>query len=140
KAIEKDDEAIENGQPPFSTVNEHPIGTGPFKFDEKEHGVSVKVVRNENYWDEEKAQSASITFKTIPEDFTRIAELETGGADLIYPVSPSDVDQIDGSDQTYIQQSKSSNLTYLGFNNQVEPFDQKEVRQAISMVINKESL
>lgn len=140
KAIEKDNEAIENGQAPFSTINEDPIGTGPFKFEDKEHGVSVKVVRNDNYWDEEKAQSASITFKTIPEDFTRIAELETGGADIIYPVSPSDVNQIDSSDQTYVQQSKSSNLTYLGFNNQVEPFDQKEVRQAISMVINKESL
>lgn len=140
KAIDKDNEAIKNGEPPFATINEHPIGTGPFKFDTKEHGVSVKVVRNDAYWDEEKAKSASITFKTIPEDFTRIAELETGGADLIYPVSPSDVAQIDGSDQTYVQQSKSSNLTYLGFNNEVEPFTKKEVRQAISMAINKENL
>lgn len=140
EAIEKDNEAIANGKPPFATINEHPVGTGPFKFDSKEHGVSVKVVRNDRYWDDEKAQSASVTFKTIPEDFTRIAELETGGADLIYPVSPADVGQIEGSDQTYVQQSKSSNLTYLGFNNEVEPFNKKEVRQAISMVINKENL
>ncbi len=140
QSIEADNEAIKEGKLPFSTVNEAPIGTGPFKFESQDHGVSVKVVKNEEYWDEEKAKSNSITFKTIPEDFTRIAELETGGADLIYPVSPTDVARIDASDFAHVQQSKSSNLTYLGFNTEVEPFNKKEVRQAISMAIQKESL
>lgn len=140
KSIEADHKAIEEGELPFSTINEAPVGTGPFKFESQDHGVSVKVVKNEDYWDEEKAKSQSITFKTIPEDFTRIAELETGGADLIYPVSPTDVAQVDGTKTAHVKQSKSSNLTYLGFNTEVEPFDKKEVRQAISMAIDKESL
>lgn len=140
KAIEADNEAIANGELPFSTVNEAPVGTGPFKFETRDHGVSIKVVKNEDYWDLEQAKSNSITFKTVPEDFTRIAELETGGTDLIYPVSPTDVERINASDHGRVQQAKSSNLTYLGFNTEVAPFDQKEVRQAISMAINKESL
>lgn len=140
KSIDADNEAIKNGELPFATVNDAPVGTGPFKFESNDHGVAIKVVKNENYWDTEQAKSASITFKTIPEDFTRIAELETGGADLIYPVSPVDVERIEASGSAHVQQSKSANLTYLGFNTEVEPFNQKEVRQAISMAINKESL
>lgn len=140
KSIDADNEAIKNGELPFSTVNAAPVGTGPFKFESREHGVAVKVVKNEKYWDAEQAKSNSITFKTIPEDFTRIAELETGGADLIYPVSPIDVERVNAMDTAKVQQSKSSNLTYLGFNMEVEPFNQKEVRQAISMAINKENL
>lgn len=140
KSIDADNEAIKNGELPFSTVNAAPVGTGPFKFEGREHGVGIKVVKNEKYWDTEKAKSNSITFKTIPEEFTRIAELETGGADLIYPVSPADVARVNDMDTAGVQQSKSSNLTYLGFNTEVEPFDKKEVRQAISMAINKENL
>lgn len=140
KSIDADHEAIQNGELPFSTVNEAPVGTGPFKFESREHGVQVKVVKNEKYWDTEQAKSNSITFKTIPEDFTRIAELETGGADLIYPVSPVDVARVNDMDTARVQQSKSSNLTYLGFNTEVEPFNQKEVRQAISMAINRDNL
>ncbi|AOV07491.1 glutathione ABC transporter substrate-binding protein [Sporosarcina ureilytica] len=140
KSIDADNEAIKNGGEPFATVNEAPVGTGPFKFESREHGDAIKVVKNEKYWDTEKAKSASITFKTVPEAFTRIAELETGGADLIYPVSPVDVALIDETDSAHVQQSKSSNLTYLGFNTEVEPFNKKEVRQAISMAINRENL
>lgn len=137
ESIDADYAAVKAGGDPFAVVNETPVGTGPFKFEEREHGVSVTVVKNEDYWDSEKAKSDSITFKTIPEDFTRIAELETGGADVIYPVSPVDIEQINDSGKGIVQQSKSSNLTYLGFNTEVEPFTDKKVRQAISMAINK---
>lgn len=140
ESIDADNEAIKNGGDPFATVNETPVGTGPYKFEARDHGVSVKVVKNENYWDSEQAKSDSIIFKTIPEDFTRIAELQTGGADIIYPVSPVDIEQIEETGEAYVEQSKSSNLTYLGFNTEVEPFDNKKVRQAISMAINKSNV
>lgn len=140
KSIDADNEAVKNGELPFASVNATPVGTGPFKFEDREHGVSVKVVKNEHYWDTEQAKSDAITFKIVPEDFTRIAELETGGADLIYPVSPVDVTRVNDMDTAKVQQSKSSNLTYLGFNTEAAPFDQKEVRQAISMAINRENL
>lgn len=140
KSIDADNEAVKNGALPFASVNEHPVGTGPFKFESREHGVSTKVVKFDEYWDKEKAKSNSITFKTIPEDFTRIAELQTGGADIIYPVSPVDIGQVEESENGKILQSRSSNLTYLGFNTEKEPFNNKKVRQAISKAINKEDL
>lgn len=140
KSIDADYEAIAKGELPFASVNDLPVGTGPFKFEKREPGTSILVTKNEDYWDTAKAKSKSITFKVIPEDFTRMVELETGGADIIYPVSPTDIPRIEEGPDASVQQTKSSNLSYLGFNTQVEPFTDPKVRQAISMAIDKETL
>src|SRR5690625_7497153 len=83
ESIEADQEAIEKGDDPFASVNEQPVGTGYFKYEERENGEFITLVKNENYWGDE-AQVDSVTFKVVPEDGTRIAELETEEADIIY--------------------------------------------------------
>ena len=139
KSIEADYEAIENGKPPFASVDEQPVGTGYFKYDDRKSGESITLVKNENYWGEQ-AKIDRVTFKFVPEDNTRIAELTTGDADFIYPVNANDISQIDANEGTHVKQSDSSNLSYIGMNTEVEPFDDKRVRQAINMAIDKESL
>ncbi|AST94480.1 glutathione ABC transporter substrate-binding protein [Shouchella clausii] len=141
EAIDADYEAIENGEPAFSYVDAHPIGTGFFELDSRTSGESVSVTRNEDYWDKDNlAKASGITFKTVPEEATRIAELQGDVADLIYPVNPSSISEIESAENTTVKQSPSSNLTYLGFNTEVEPFTDKRVRQAISMAIDKDSI
>ncbi|WP_413377079.1 glutathione ABC transporter substrate-binding protein [Alkalihalobacillus sp. 1P02AB] len=139
EAIEADYEAMENGAPPFAYVNENPIGTGYFKYESSVPGENVTLTKNEDYWDIE-ANVDKVTFKVVPEDLTRIAELQTEEADIIYPVNPNDINQLENTDGTVVQQSDSSNLTYIGFNLEVEPFNDKRVRHAITMAIDKEEL
>lgn len=139
ESIKKDYEAFENGEEPFKVVNENPVGTGYFKFDKRSNGESVKLVKNDDYWGQ-KAKVDSVTFKVVPEDMTRIAELKTGDADIIYPVAAADVKQIDENDGTHVKQSESASMTYLGMNSKKEPFNDVRVRQAISMLINKDEL
>ncbi len=139
KSIEADYEAVENGKDPFASVDEHPVGTGYFKFDERSHGEYVTLVKNEDYWGEE-AHVDSVTFKVVPEDGTRLAELETGEAQITYPVNANDIEQINSSDGTSVMESDSASLSYIGINTEKEPFDDVRVRQAISMAINKEEI
>jgi peptide/nickel transport system substrate-binding protein len=138
--VEASYEALENGENPFSVVNESPAGTGYFQFDEHVSGEYVRLVKNEDYWSEEEAGVNSVTFNVIPEDLTRIGELETGGIHISYPVNPSDVERVENADGTSIQQVSSSRMEYLGFNTEVEPFDDPRVRQALHMAINKEDI
>ncbi|MEC2071922.1 glutathione ABC transporter substrate-binding protein [Alkalihalophilus marmarensis] len=140
ESIEASYEAMENGGQPFSTVNEAPAGTGYFKFEERSPGQSVTLVKNEDYWHEEKAKVDSVTFTVIPEDLTRIAELETGGVDIIFPVNPSDVSRVENGAETSVQQSNSTRMVYLGFNTEVEPFDDVNVRRALHMAVDKQAL
>src|SRR5699024_3607613 len=66
ESIKEDYEAMENGEEPFTTVNQEPVGTAYFKFDERVNGEYVRLVKNEDYWGEQ-ANVDSITFKTVPE-------------------------------------------------------------------------
>ncbi|GAB3055046.1 glutathione ABC transporter substrate-binding protein [Virgibacillus ainsalahensis] len=137
--IEADYAAMENGDEPGSVINENPQGTGPFTFENWEPGQSIKLVRNEDYWGE-NALLDSVTFKVVPEDLTRIAELRSGDSHITNPLSPSDVAQIESTDGVSVQRQESSSLSYIGFNTEKEPFDDKRVRQAISMAIDKEQI
>lgn len=139
KQIEEDYAAIEKGEKPGSVINANPIGTGPFKFKEWKSGESIKLVKNDDYWGE-PAKLASVTFKVVPEDLTRISELNTGDAHISTPLSPSDLEQVDNTDGLHTQRTKSSSLSYIGFNMSKKPFDDVRVRQAISMAINKEEI
>ena len=137
--IEADYEAMEEGKEPGSVINENPIGTGPFVFKEWQSGQSITLEKNEDYWGE-PAYLDSVTFKVVPEDLTRISELQTGDAHISTPLSPSDVEQIENTEGLEVQRQASSALAYIGFNMEKEPFDDVRVRQAISMAIDKEEI
>ncbi|ADH98340.1 glutathione ABC transporter substrate-binding protein [Salisediminibacterium selenitireducens] len=137
--IEADRAHVEDGGEPFVTVSENPIGTGYMKFDSQTPGESVSLVRHDGYW-ADPAGVEAITFSVTPEDLTRVGELETGSAQIIYPVNANDISRINSNDGTSVLESPSANLTYLGMNTEAEPFDDIRVRQAISMAVNKQDV
>ncbi|GAB3048526.1 glutathione ABC transporter substrate-binding protein [Virgibacillus ainsalahensis] len=137
--IEADYAAMEEGEQPGSVINENPIGTGYFQFDSWSPGQEIVLTKNEDYWGE-PALLDSVTFKVVPEDGTRIAELETGTSHISDPLSPNDVERVEGTDGMHVNRQGSVSTSYIGFNMDKEPFDNKEVRQAISMAIDKEQI
>lgn len=139
KVIEEDYEAMEKGEDVGSVVNEKPIGTGYFKYDEWKSGEYIRLVRNDDYWDD-PALLESVVFKVVEEDLTRLAELETGDSHISDPLSPSDVEQIEESDDLHVNTQRSTSLAYIGFNLEKEPFNDARVRQAISMAIDKSQI
>ncbi len=81
-----------------------------------------------------------MTFKVVPESATRVADLETGNAHITDPVEPNEVQRINDSGVASVNQTASSSLSYIGFNIDKEPFNDEKVRQAISMLVNKEEI
>lgn len=127
--------AMEEGKDPSSVINAEPIGTGFFKFDSWTPGTEIVLVKNEEYWGT-PAHLDKVTFKVIPEPSARLAELKTGNAQIIEPVQPTEVAEINGSDFGSVDEKVSSSLNYLGFNMEKKPFDDVRVRQAITMLVN----
>lgn len=137
--IEEDYEAMEDGKEPGTVINENPIGSGYFKFESWTPGESVKLVKNEDYWDGE-AKLDSVTFKIVSEDLTRVAEVETGDSHITNPLSPSDLEQVESAEGVHVTEQDSVALDYIGFNVTQEPFDDEKVRQAVTMAIDKEQI
>ncbi|MBB5172298.1 glutathione ABC transporter substrate-binding protein [Texcoconibacillus texcoconensis] len=137
--IDEDNARVEEGGQPGDYVNENPVGTGFFKFDYWDHGDKVVLKNNEDYWGE-NAKVDSVTLQVIPEDLTRVGELETGGAHIIDPVDTSDMTRVESADGANVYERNAASITYLGYNMEKEPFDDARVRRAISKTLNKEAM
>ena len=62
----------------YPAYSKTPVGTGPYKLEKyDEANKTVTLVRNDDYWGE-KAKTAKIVFKIIPDESTRRQELEAG--------------------------------------------------------------
>jgi peptide/nickel transport system substrate-binding protein len=126
-------------QPTGTFGTEHPIGTGPFKFDSWERGTRLTLVRNDDYWGE-PAQLDSLVFTPIPDNAARLQALQAGdiqGYDLVEPQHNA---TIEGDAGLQILDRPAVNLGYVGINQAIPPMDKLEVRQAIAHGLNRQEV
>ncbi len=118
----------------------HPVGTGPFKFQEWEQGDRIVLVKNKNYWKEGKPYLDKIVFRNIPDNNARFMELQSGTIDMMDGVNPNSVPKLKETDKLKLVLRPSMNVGYLAMNFMKEPFDEPLVRKAINHAINKEEI
>jgi peptide/nickel transport system substrate-binding protein len=59
-----------------------PIGSGPYKWHSQMQGSFIKIEATEKHWRDGVPRFKYMTYLIIPEEFTRIAMLRTGEADI----------------------------------------------------------
>ena len=116
----------------------HPSGTGPFKFAEWESNAKVVVTRNDDYWDGVPALEA-VVFRPITDANTRVAEMLSGGIDLMVEIPPDSVAQFNGNGFSLHEQA-GPHVWFLILNAKEGPFKDKRVRQAVNYAIDKKAL
>jgi len=92
---------------------DHTNGTGPWKLEEWDPGVQIKLVRNDDYWREPAAFEIVIT-KVVEEWTTRREALLAGDADLVY-VQPADIGELEGITDLNVYQDlpQPANLAFF---------------------------
>ena len=76
------------------TFNQHPIGTGPFRFYSWDNMQSITLVKNENYYMPGKPHLDRIIFQIIPDNFSLLNGAKSGEIDLIEGIFPRDFQMI----------------------------------------------
>jgi peptide/nickel transport system substrate-binding protein len=125
-------------QPTGTFGTEHPIGTGPFKFQSWTRGEALELVRNDDYWGE-KAHLDSLILRPIADNAARLQALQTGeiqGYDLVEPV---DIPTLEDSGLQVLTRP-AFNVAYVGINQSKPPMDQLEVRQALAYGLNRQEV
>lgn len=117
------------------------MGTGPYVYDSWTSGQEIVLKKNENYWDTDaELEFDEIVFKIIPEDTTRVTALQTGEVDMT-PLTPADMlDVLMADENLEVQDSESFGVCTLSFNTQRAPFDDANVRKAVSYAIDREAI
>jgi peptide/nickel transport system substrate-binding protein len=119
---------------------QQPVGTGPFKWDYWHKGQALKLVRNPDYWQPGKPYLNSVTWTDVPSDNTRQLQIKGGQAQIDQFPSWSTVASLKTTPGVAMTLFPSTETTYVAFNEQVKPFQDVHVRQAISLAINRSAI
>ncbi|GIP33433.1 ABC transporter substrate-binding protein [Paenibacillus sp. J2TS4] len=120
---------------------QHPVGTGPFKFEEWKRGSHISFVPFDNYYEGPKQNWSKLTFRIVPESSTRVNELLTGGLDLIPGVTSNNWERINNSDKTKLASSISQRVAFIVPRaNEGSPTADKRVREAIELAIDNKAI
>jgi peptide/nickel transport system substrate-binding protein len=118
----------------------HPVGTGPFKWDFWHKGSALRLVRNPLYWEQGKPYLNSITWTDVPNDNTRQLQLKGGQAQIDQFPAWSTVANLKATQGVVMHLFNSTQTNYMSFNEQRKPFQDVHVRRAISLAINRNAL
>lgn len=118
---------------------QQPVGTGPYMFKERIPGVSFKLVKNPEYW-RGPVEADSITVIVRPESAARVAALMTGEVNFVGPITYEQIDALSADPKTKIVAAPDTGQTMYVMNTQVKPLDNKFIRQALSLAIDRNSL
>ena len=117
-----------------------PSGTGPFVLKRWLPNREVVLERNGNYFDR-KAKVKGIVYKIIPEDLTAVTEFELGNIDVIsLPASAYSKFKNDRKWNKYIMSLEGLNTYYLGMNSSRPPFNNPNLRKAVSYAIDRRKI
>ena len=116
------------------------MGTGPFAFGSYMPNQELNMVRNDRYWDEANmAKVAKLSVKYMPQQSTQVAALKSGTIDLMFPTAESHT-QLTSISSVSIDQVTSDATMVLNFNTAKAPFDNVDVRRAVSLAIDRDAL
>jgi peptide/nickel transport system substrate-binding protein len=119
--------------------NAQPVGSGPYRFAGWQRGVAVTLARNEAYW-ETKGPFEKVVFRAVPDAATRLADLQTGTADLVTTLDTDQAAQLASSARAEPRFVLSERVAYLQLNTSKPPLDDVRVRRAIAQAIDREGI
>jgi peptide/nickel transport system substrate-binding protein len=119
---------------------QHPIGTGPFKWDYWHKGQALKLVKNTFYWQKGLPYLNSVTWTDVASDNTRELQLKGGQAQVDEFPAWSTVSALKSTPNVSMDLFNSTQTNYLSFNEKVKPFQDVHVRRAISLAIDRNAL
>ena len=119
-------------------VAAHPVGTGPFKFVERDQGVKTVIENYPDYWGK-KALLDKVIFRPLQDPATRVNALESGEIQMMSP--PWDeIERLVGEGFVLTTNENVPFINYIHLNYNFPPMQDIRVRQAINMAIDREGI
>ena len=123
-----------------STLSNHPIGTGPYRFVRYATDDQVVLSAFEQYF-EGRPANAGIVFKIIPDDTMRGLELRKAAVDVVVNDLPPDiVYQLEKRGDFRVTRSPGIDFMYLAFDMRDPILSDVRVRHAIGYAINRDAI
>jgi len=124
-------------------VQQHPVGTGPWKFISRRVKEGAEFEAFDDYWNQKYRPGVKhLSLKIIPEDMTRVAAFQTKAVDLIDAVPPAMISSIQKIKDVKTVSVLNGNNLFIQFNTQMptSPFNDLRVRLAAAHAIDMDGI
>ncbi len=122
----------------------HPVGTGPFLLQEFVPGERAVLGRNPDFFHEGQPYLDTVIMYFGIEPATAVLRLEKGELDLLFGdmILATDLERVmaDPQYRGWLYQQPTLHTLWLGLNNKTLPLDNRLVRQALNLAIDREKI
>ncbi len=124
----------------IADIASNPIGTGAFRFDDWVQGDRLELVRYDGYWGTAASLDAA-TFRFISDPTAAFAAVMAEDVDVFvgFP-APENIVQFEADPRFQVLIGNTEGETILAMNNAVAPFDDVNVRHAVSVAIDRAAI
>lgn len=127
------------------------IGTGPFRMKVAREGEAILLERNPDYWghDEEARPLPyldAVRVTLVPEKEKEVAEFLAGRLSMMTELASERINVLadsigeDGERRFHVRSSAALSVQFYGFNLSKPPFNDRRVRQAFAMALDRQRL
>jgi dipeptide transport system substrate-binding protein len=120
-------------------IDKEPIGTGPFEFASYQKDTVIRYKAFERHWNG-RPKIDNLVFAITPDASVRYAKLKAGECHVMAYPKPADIALMKNDKAINVLTQEGLNVGYVSFNVEKKPFDNKLVRQALNLAVDKESI
>lgn len=120
-------------------TGEEPIGLGAYKLVEWRRDDQIVFEAFDDYF-LGRPEIDRVIFRPIPDEAARVAALRAGEVDIIFPMSPHQVEQVENDPELVVYQPVSLERVRITFDTRREPFTDPRVRQALNHAVDIDTI
>jgi peptide/nickel transport system substrate-binding protein len=118
----------------------HLVASGPFRVARWEPGVELVLERNPGSIAADAAGPEQVVFRVVPDPAARIEQLLSGAFDFVDGLTPLEATRVAAHPELRVLSCAGREFDYIGWNEQRPPFDDPQVRKALTLAIDREQL
>jgi len=122
------------------TYAEMPVASGAFVVKEWRRGDRVILEKNPNFWQADRVSLDGVEWISVPDDNTRMLNVQAGQLDAAIFVPFSRVDELKKDPNLTVHLDTSTREDHLLINHEHGELAKKEVREALDYAIDKKAI
>ena len=134
------DKKVQEDNPDWALDGKSHVSNGPFKVTEWKHKESVKIEKNDNYYDKDNIKLDTVNFAMIEDENTAWQMYENGELDIAYPLPGDKTGELIQTKDKEFHVEPNLAVYYYNLNTKVKPFNNAKVRKALAMSIDRKTI
>lgn len=118
----------------------HPVGTGPFSYEGRLKGATITLKKNPDYWRAGLPKVDEVVYKIMPDVNVAFNNLRSGQVDITNRFPYKEITNVPANAGYTVLNNPSLGFRGFYMNTGKPPFDKKEVREAVDILIDRNAI